>query len=214
MFLNVFPESIYKHAYFSALEKGMRYDIVQACVSRGGRTRIRTGLGTKNDTRPKRPGIVSACQKSPAGLFDRVLQAAARIICSPQANKFHTCSLRGIFCQVHAPAENDPNFFAACGRQTLRGFFDTLNSPVDCCSRRLDGANPLFSSHREENANRIHLPPPNKHRNFDTKITVLIFVYIRKNQVLTIFFVKFRAATVLSRSGYSCLWKDCHIARL
>ena len=45
--------------------------------------------------------------KTPAGLFDRVLQAAARIICSPQANKFHTCSLRGIFCQVHAPAEND-----------------------------------------------------------------------------------------------------------
>ena len=29
---------------------------------------------------------------------------------------------------------------------------------------------------------RIHLPPPNKHRNFDTKITVLILVFIRKNQ--------------------------------
>ena len=34
---------------------------------------------------------------------------------------------------------------------------------------------------------RIHLPPPNKHRNFDTKITVLIFVYIRKDQVFSIF---------------------------
>ena len=34
---------------------------------------------------------------------------------------------------------------------------------------------------------RIHLPPPNKHRNFDTKITVLILVYLRKNQVFSIF---------------------------
>ena len=116
---------------------------------------------TTNEAPSAGGGLISAFQKSPAGLFDRVLQAAARIICSPQANKFHTCSLRGIFCQVHAPAENDPNFFADCGRQALRGFLDTLNSPVDCCSRRLDGANPLFSSHREENANRIHLPSPN-----------------------------------------------------
>ena len=35
------------------------------------------------------------------------LQSAARIICLPQADKFHTCSLRSIFRQVHAPAEND-----------------------------------------------------------------------------------------------------------
>ena len=34
---------------------------------------------------------------------------------------------------------------------------------------------------------RIHLPPPNKHRNFDAKITVLILVYLRKNQVFSIF---------------------------
>ena len=34
---------------------------------------------------------------------------------------------------------------------------------------------------------RVLLPAPNKHRNFDTKITVLIFVYIRKNQVISIF---------------------------
>ena len=57
------------------------------------------------------------------------------------AYKSHTCSLIGIFCQVQevncpegarettlgcAPTENDQNPFAACGRQTLRGFFDTL----------------------------------------------------------------------------------------
>ena len=34
---------------------------------------------------------------------------------------------------------------------------------------------------------RVLLPAPNKHRNFDTKITVLIFVYLRKNQVFSIF---------------------------
>ena len=34
------------------------------------------------------------------------LQSAARIICSPGANKFHTCRLRRIFAQVHAPGEN------------------------------------------------------------------------------------------------------------
>ena len=38
------------------------------------------------------------------------------------------------------------------------------DSPVDCRNRR------GFSGEK-----RIHLPPPNKHRSFDTKITVLIF---------------------------------------
>ena len=59
------------------------------------------------------------------------LQSAARTICTPLAYKSHTCSLIGIFCQVHAPTENDQNPFAACGRQTLRGFFDTLSSGLD-----------------------------------------------------------------------------------
>ena len=34
---------------------------------------------------------------------------------------------------------------------------------------------------------RIHLPPPNKHRNFDTKITVLIFDSLPKNHGFSIF---------------------------
>ena len=56
------------------------------------------------------------------------LQSAARTICTLLAYKSHTCSLSCIFCQVHAPTENDQNPFAACGRQTLRGFFDTLST--------------------------------------------------------------------------------------
>ena len=73
------------------------------------------------------------------------LQSAARTICTPLAYKSHTCSLSCIFCQVQevncpegarettlgcAPTENDQNPFAACGRQTLRGFFDTLVPPI------------------------------------------------------------------------------------
>ena len=54
------------------------------------------------------------------------LQSAVRTSCPLTADKTHTCSLSCIFCQVHAPTENDQNPFAACGRQTLRGFFDTL----------------------------------------------------------------------------------------
>ena len=33
-------------------------------------------------------------------------QPAARIICSLKANKFHTCRLRSVFCDVHAAAKN------------------------------------------------------------------------------------------------------------
>ncbi len=36
---------------------------------------------------------------------------------------------------------------------------------------------------------RIRPPPPYKHRNFDTKITVLIFVYLRKRPAFFNIFV-------------------------
>ena len=58
------------------------------------------------------------------GFPDRLLQSAARTSCAPMAHKTHTCGLRSIFCQVHAPAENDLTLFADYRRQTLRGFFD------------------------------------------------------------------------------------------
>ena len=38
------------------------------------------------------------------------LQSAARIICSLKANKFHTCRLRSVFCDVHAAAKNGLHF--------------------------------------------------------------------------------------------------------
>ena len=68
-------------------------------------------------------------KKGQSPFLTKGLQSAARTICTPLAYKSHTCSLSCIFCQVHAPTENDQNLFAACGRQTLRGFFDTLRHP-------------------------------------------------------------------------------------
>ena len=69
---------------------------------------------------------ISDCRKTPSGLSDKLLQSAARIICPPLGDKFHTCSLRSVFCQVHAPAENSFEFICHHGWQTLRDFFDTL----------------------------------------------------------------------------------------
>ena len=68
--------------------------------------------------------------KNPEGFPTKGLQSAARRICVPVAHKFHTCSLSSIFSHAHVARENDFTFFAACGRQTLRGFFDTLQPPA------------------------------------------------------------------------------------
>ena len=46
------------------------------------------------------------------------------------------------FCQVHAPAKNDSILFAACGRQTLRGFWTISTPPV---SRGIQGVG-VYSS--------------------------------------------------------------------
>ena len=51
-----------------------------------------------------------AVEKPLTGFSDKFLQSAARTPCSPTANNSHTCGLRSIFCQVHAPTENDFDF--------------------------------------------------------------------------------------------------------
>ena len=65
--------------------------------------------------------------KNPSGFSDKLLQSAARTPCAPEAHNSHTCSLSCIFCQVHAPAENDPHIICCLRQQTLRGLFDKLN---------------------------------------------------------------------------------------
>ena len=69
--------------------------------------------------------------ENPEGFPTKDLQSAARIICVPAAHKFHTFSLRSIFSHAHVARENDFTFFAACGRQTLRGFFDKLSARTE-----------------------------------------------------------------------------------
>ena len=73
--------------------------------------------------------LSQAVEKPLTGFFDKFLQSAARTPCSPTANNSHTCSLRSIFCQVHALAENDLILFGGLRRQTLRGFFVQKSSP-------------------------------------------------------------------------------------
>ena len=51
-------------------------------------------------------GAFEIVKKGQGPFLTKGLQSAARIICSPKANKFHTCRLRSIFAQVHAPGEN------------------------------------------------------------------------------------------------------------
>ena len=41
-----------------------------------------------------------------SGLSASFLQSAVCIICLQEADKFHTCSLIGVFVHVHAAAEN------------------------------------------------------------------------------------------------------------
>ena len=96
-------------------------------------------------------GVRETVKKGLCPFLTKGLQPAARTTCTPLAYKSHTCSLSCIFCQVQevncpegarettlgcAPTENDQNPFAACGRQTLRGFFDMLSHASDRCHRR------------------------------------------------------------------------------
>ena len=93
----------------------------------------------------RQEGLRETVKKGLCPFLTKGLQSAARTSCPLPADKTHTCSLIGIFCQVQevncpegarettlgcSPTENDQNPFAACGRQTLRGLFDTLTQPL------------------------------------------------------------------------------------
>ncbi len=82
----------------------------------------------RNKERALPLAVPSSHRKSPKGIFDGFLQSAARIICPLSADKFHTYSLRGIFRQVRALAENGFKLSLRLMAQTLRGFFDSLRA--------------------------------------------------------------------------------------
>ena len=127
--------------------------------NRGAATPVTSVTGSQRHTFLTAP--FQTVEKPLTGFSDKFLQSAARIICAPAAHKFvlrraksrlrrlrsaQRCgarlrSLRSIFCQVHAPTENDFILFGGPRRQTLRGFFDELKGTALFC-----GAVPCVST--------------------------------------------------------------------
>ncbi len=62
-------------------------------------------------------------EKVASHFFEEELRCALRL---PAYSRCDARSARSIFCHAHVSAENDFTLFAACGRRTLRGFFDKL----------------------------------------------------------------------------------------
>ena len=52
----------------------------------------------------------SSLAKNPFGLFRQYFAACCAHNLSAVADKFHTCSLKGVFAHVHAAVENDFNY--------------------------------------------------------------------------------------------------------
>ena len=69
--------------------------------------------------------LSGALPKSPLGFPAKGSQSAARTDRPPGAGDPHTGGLGRIFSDVHAAGENDLTSFAACGRRTLRGLWET-----------------------------------------------------------------------------------------
>ena len=77
------------------------------------------------------PSCLSLAKK-PSGFFASSLQSAARIICLPLADKFHTCSLSCVFVHVHAAVENDFHFIRRFRGELCEAFFDSLKQEGKC----------------------------------------------------------------------------------
>ena len=54
------------------------------------------------------------------------MQLRARTRCPLRAANSHTSELRSVFSEAHVPGKNEFDWFFACERKTLRGFFDKL----------------------------------------------------------------------------------------
>ena len=68
-------------------------------------------------------GLFDFVENPLTGLSASFLQSAARIICTPLAHKFHTCSLSCILRQVHALTQNVFVLYFLLAQKTLRGFY-------------------------------------------------------------------------------------------
>ena len=69
--------------------------------------------------------------EKPSGFFrQKDLQSAARIICPPQTDKFHTGSLSGIFSHAHVARENDFISLPPAGGKLCEAFLIRCAEPV------------------------------------------------------------------------------------
>ena len=67
--------------------------------------------------------VASQLVENPLRGFPPFLQSAARRICLPMANKFHTCSLRCMFAHVHAAAKHNFDFIFCFRKKFCEAFF-------------------------------------------------------------------------------------------
>ena len=70
-------------------------------------------------------------------LFDRCFAVSCVHNLSPMGDKFHTWSLRSVFCQVHAPAENQLDFLGRLRRQRCEAFLTSWKTGKLAVSRFL-----------------------------------------------------------------------------
>ena len=80
-----------------------------------------------NNKSPEFPGFFNLSKKA-SGLFRQFVAVYCAHNLSAEADKFHTCSLRSVFVQVHAAAENGFRLYFLLSQKTLRGFFDSLKN--------------------------------------------------------------------------------------
>ena len=61
--------------------------------------------------------------------FEKASLRSAPLL-SADSGQFDAHSAQSVFCHAHVAAENKLYCFRVCGRETLRGFFDILSTPV------------------------------------------------------------------------------------
>ncbi len=99
------------------------------------------------------------CPKRALPFWDRRLAVCRAHNLFAEGEQIPHLQPESIFVQVHAPDENDCTLFAACGRQTLRGFLISRHP-----RRRRNGGAVLCEEHFVFTAGRRCPPPRPGHR--------------------------------------------------
>ncbi len=85
------------------------------------------GLGQERPGPHERSRLLRL-SKNPCGVFRQRGCSPLRAL-AVLTDDSHTYGLRSIFSGAHVTGENDGTLFRACGRETLRGFFDEREKP-------------------------------------------------------------------------------------